>query len=193
MKDDSFLPKIYVYKLTDPRLDGVLKVGYTTKNVDVRVSEQFGSRGLIKPLPYEILHTEVAIDNKGEEFMDHSVHSELERRGVERVANINNRTSEYFTTDIDTVISAIKHVKKRDLIDKDEFELAEKYIDVPLTAIDKETLAKELNITDSKGRLSKWRTIRLSLERRGFIIIESMPTINSVRTRVSIITRGHIK
>ena len=63
-------PSIYAYKDTNPNHDGLLKVGYTTRNVEVRVREQFP---VIQPeeRPYSIVFAESAVRDDGTVFLDH--------------------------------------------------------------------------------------------------------------------------
>lgn len=83
------IPRIYAY--TEPQFKdahwknrregkGLIKVGFTTKSVQERIAEQFGTN---KPIenPYEILLDEVAIRKDGTYFTDHDVHRILEHAG----------------------------------------------------------------------------------------------------------------
>ncbi len=75
-RDQSISPHIYAY--TTPQYQGLLKVGYTTReDVEERVKEQFG---VIQPgsgKPYTITFTEPAMRNDGSVFTDHDVHRAL--------------------------------------------------------------------------------------------------------------------
>ncbi|MEY8833653.1 GIY-YIG nuclease family protein [Phaeobacter italicus] len=73
-------PKIYAYADTNPELNGLLKVGYTTQEVADRVAQQYptlrpGSR------PYKIVFEESAMRNDGSAFSDHDVHRALRKAG----------------------------------------------------------------------------------------------------------------
>lgn len=106
-------PQIYAY--TQPQFadtpwtgaktgKGLLKVGYTTKNVQARVREQFPT---IQPEehPYQILLEEVAIDAKGRYFTDHLIHRILANKGFTRVRG------EWFECTVDDVRAAINEAK----------------------------------------------------------------------------------
>jgi len=97
-------PTIYAYEETNPQLDGLLKVGYTTKSALERVAAQFP---VIKPgkLPYRILLEESAMRNDGTAFLDHDVHRYL------RAIGIKNEAGEWFRCSTEQVKAAIIAVK----------------------------------------------------------------------------------
>ena len=49
-------PMIYAYRDLNPDYDGLLKVGYTEKDVDRRVAQQYPTKRPDGKLPYEILY-----------------------------------------------------------------------------------------------------------------------------------------
>ena len=57
-------PKIYAYEDTNPQYAGLLKVGYTTKDVQERVKEQYPTLRPGKP-PYRIVLEESAMRKDG--------------------------------------------------------------------------------------------------------------------------------
>lgn len=73
-------PAIYAYSDTDPNHKGILKVGYTAKDVEQRVREQFP---VLQPekKPYKIEFAESAMRDDGTFFLDHPVHDWLEAHG----------------------------------------------------------------------------------------------------------------
>ncbi len=76
-------PKIYAYELVGvPTHQGLLKVGYTTRNVRQRVQEQVGTAGV----SYHIVLEEPAMRGDGSAFTDHEVHEMLRINGVRREA-----------------------------------------------------------------------------------------------------------
>ena len=78
-------PSIYAYRDKNPDHAGFLKVGYTTRDVETRVREQFG---VIQPgagKPYVIEFDGSAVRPDGTSFTDHDVHRRLERNGHENV------------------------------------------------------------------------------------------------------------
>ncbi|MCL4805722.1 MAG: GIY-YIG nuclease family protein [Anaerolineae bacterium] len=74
-------PKIYAYLDTNPQYNGLLKVGYTTRDAAERVAEQYPTKKP-GPLPYRILLEESAMRRDGTAFTDHEVHELLRRGGV---------------------------------------------------------------------------------------------------------------
>ena len=74
-------PSVYAYADKNPDHAGILKVGYTTRPVEVRVAEQFP---VIQPgegKPYDVVFAESAVRDDGTSFMDHDLHRWLERHG----------------------------------------------------------------------------------------------------------------
>ena len=67
--------------------------------------------------------------------------------------------------------------------------LDNKFIDKPLTKKDKDELCKLIGLVDSKGRLSKWPTLRDQLVKNGYVITETRKTIDNKRSYVSIIIK----
>ena len=65
--------------------------------------------------------------------------------------------------------------------------IPKKYLDTPLTSIDKDELCEELGLYNNNGRLYKWQTIKALCKNQGFLITDESPTINGKRQRVSII------
>ena len=80
-KKPELSPKIYAY--TDRSYEGLLKVGYTTRDVKRRIAEQYPIK---RPgeLPYKIVFEESAMKEDGTCFDDHAVHRLLLKRGIKR-------------------------------------------------------------------------------------------------------------
>lgn len=95
-KTPAINPKIYGY--IDETYNGYIKVGYTSKNVEDRVREQYPT---LRPgyVPYKIVFQYDAIRNDGTTFTDKDVHKELERMGVERARDKDNKLTEWFYLD----------------------------------------------------------------------------------------------
>ena len=72
-------PTIYAYEDTNPQYKGMLKVGYTTVNVQSRVKQQYPTLKPGKP-PYRIVLEESAMRSDGTAFSDHDVHRYLPLR-----------------------------------------------------------------------------------------------------------------
>ena len=100
-------PKIYAYKVHDKSYDGLLKIGYTTSDVDKRVKQQFSIKDAGKAL-YTIVETFSAVRDDGSVFFDRDIHRYLRKRNVE---NPNN--SEWFRCDIKLLRSAVVSIRSR--------------------------------------------------------------------------------
>lgn len=97
-------PTIYAYKDTNPQYAGLLKVGYTTVNAQIRVAQQYPTKKPGKP-PYRIVLEEPAMRNDGTVFTDHEVHRMLRINGVKHEAG------EWFRCGVDDVKAAIIAVR----------------------------------------------------------------------------------
>lgn len=102
----SLNPRIYAYEDSNPIYRGLLKIGYTNKNVKDRVAEQYPTK---RPgdLPYKIVLDESAIRNDGSVFTDHDVHKVLRLRGFL------NPDGEWFHCSVSEVKSAVISVSSR--------------------------------------------------------------------------------
>lgn len=65
-------PTIYAYEDTNPQYKGLLKVGYTSIDVQNRLAQQYPT---LRPgeLPYRIVFEDSAMRNDGGTFSDHDV------------------------------------------------------------------------------------------------------------------------
>ena len=98
-------PIIYVYELpTAQDREGLLKVGYTTRNASDRIKEQVGTAGI----GYNILLEESAIRSDGSTFDDHEVHQYLRKK------KYLNPDGEWFACELDDVKAAIYAIKNRE-------------------------------------------------------------------------------
>jgi len=93
-------PTIYAYEDTNPQYAGLLKVGYTTVDVQIRVAQQYP---ILKPgrLPYRIVLEESAMRNDGTVFTDREVHFFLRGRGIK------NPDGEWFKCSVKEVRAAV--------------------------------------------------------------------------------------
>lgn len=98
-------PMIYAYEDTNPQYRGLLKVGYTTVDVDRRVAQQYPTKRPDGSVPYRIVLRESAMYPDGSCFNDHDVHRVLERKGVQRVGG------EWFRCTVQDVLAAIVAVR----------------------------------------------------------------------------------
>ncbi|WP_204649845.1 GIY-YIG nuclease family protein [Gemmiger formicilis] len=99
-------PMIYAYQDHIPEHRGLLKVGYTSKDVDARVAQQFPTMTPDKKKPYEILVRESALYPDGNSFTDHDVHRMLVAKGIQRMGK-----SEWFRCTPQDVMAAIVALK----------------------------------------------------------------------------------
>ena len=97
-------PSIYAYEDTNPQYAGLLKVGYTTVDVQSRVAQQYPTLRPGKP-PYRIVLEEAAMRMDGTVFTDRDVHRMLRLNGVK------NPEGEWFRCTVAAVKSAIVAVR----------------------------------------------------------------------------------
>ena len=108
---------IYVYKHLDVKShEGWLKVGETKASritgsgTNMRILEQNTAANVA----YEVLYTTDAVRNNGTPFSDTDIHDLLVAKDIEREDTINpetERKSEWFKTDLDTIVEAIENYK----------------------------------------------------------------------------------
>ena len=120
---------IYVFRINDEAHKGLLKIGDATvhlnNNVDVSeltpnceilnesAKDRINSYTTTAGIEYELLHTELAKDNKNRVFRDYNVHEVLIRSGYERhYFNTEKKQNEWFKVNLETVLNSIKVVKK---------------------------------------------------------------------------------
>jgi len=101
-------PTIYAYEDTNPQYKGLLKVGYTVREAQTRVAQQYPTR---RPgaAPYRIVFEDSAMKNDGTIFDDHEVHRYLRSIGVK------NPDGEWFACSVKEVQAAYIAVKTGDL------------------------------------------------------------------------------
>lgn len=97
-------PTIYAYEDTHPQYKGLLKVGYTAREVQARVAQQYPT---VRPgaAPYRIVFEESAMKNDGTVFDDHEVHRYLISTGIK------NKAGEWFECSVKEVQAAYLAVK----------------------------------------------------------------------------------
>lgn len=101
-------PMIYAYEDTNPQYAGLLKVGYTTVDVQARVAQQYPTKKPGKP-PYRIVLEESAMRNDGTVFTDHNVHRIL------RIKGIKNPEGEWFRCSVAQVKATVVGIRRREL------------------------------------------------------------------------------
>lgn len=104
-------PAIYAYRDTNPQYKGLLKIGFTSVDVERRVAQQYPT---LRPgdLPYEIVLSESAMRKDGSSFTDHDIHRHLKKRGF------NNPNGEWFKCSIKDIQAAI--IAVRDGVDNED-------------------------------------------------------------------------
>ena len=100
-------PTIYAYKLNGVAShEGYIKVGYTERDVEVRIKEQMHTSGV----PYTILMKESAMCPDGSCFTDHDVHAILKRNGFCQL-NVGEDRNEWFNCAVDDVKAAVRELR----------------------------------------------------------------------------------
>lgn len=97
-------PTIYAYEDTNPQYKGLLKIGFTINDVEVRVRQQYPT---VRPgpLPYKIVYEESAMRSDGSSFRDHDVHRYLRKK------SIRNAKGEWFKCSVKDVKAAVLAIK----------------------------------------------------------------------------------
>jgi hypothetical protein len=78
-------PTIYAYEENNPQYKGLLKVGYTTVDVEQRVAQQYPTKRPDGKKPYRIVFSESAMYSDGGTFTDRDIHNALKKRGFKPV------------------------------------------------------------------------------------------------------------
>jgi hypothetical protein len=97
-------PTIYAYEDTNQQYANLLKVGYTTVDVQSRVAQQYPTLRPGKP-PYRIVLEESGMRKDGTVFTDHDVHRML------RINGVKNPDGEWFCCKVAQVKAAIIAVR----------------------------------------------------------------------------------
>lgn len=98
-------PMIYAYEDTNPQYKGLLKVGYTSIDVDKRVAQQYPTKRPDGSVPYRIVLRESAMYPDGTSFTDHDVHRVLRNK------QISGMGGEWFKCTVNDVKAAIAAVR----------------------------------------------------------------------------------
>ena len=103
---ENFNPQIYAYYDTNPNHKGLLKIGYTSTNVEERVSQQFP---VLQPeeKPYTIVFSKSSMREDGTSFTDKDIHKRLRKLGFE------NPNGEWFRCTLDDVCAAFYAVYEK--------------------------------------------------------------------------------
>lgn len=104
-KRPTIKPMIYAYEDTNPQYKGMLKIGFTTRDVETRVAEQYSTKRPDGSKPYKIVYRESAMYPDGTAFSDHDVHRVLKQK------HFINTGGEWFKCSVDDVRAAVLAVK----------------------------------------------------------------------------------
>lgn len=103
----SITPTIYAYELVGVSSHkGYLKIGYTERDVEIRVAEQMHTSAV----PYKIVLKASAMRSDGSCFTDHDIHVVLAKKGY-RQLNAGDDKNEWFKCDLNAVKAAIIAVR----------------------------------------------------------------------------------
>jgi len=114
-------PKIYAYiepqfaktKWSGSREGiGLLKIGYTERDIEARMREHFPTKGPVKE-PYKILLVEEAMTKEGKFFTDHAIHRILLESGIKRF-----KGTEWFECTVSDVERAILQQKSGKVVEE---------------------------------------------------------------------------
>lgn len=95
-------PTIYAYELININShNGLLKIGYTDRDVKKRIKEQLGTAAI----QYKIVLEETAMNSDGSSFTDHDIHRILRKKGF------SNPEGEWFKCSLKDVQKAIWELK----------------------------------------------------------------------------------
>ena len=100
-------PKIYAYTEPDDRYKGLIKIGYTERNVLARMKEHYPTAGPKGIERYQVVFEESSMRNDGTFFKDYEVHKMLEKSGINRIGTKN----EWFKCSVKELISSFIAVK----------------------------------------------------------------------------------
>jgi hypothetical protein len=106
-------PKIYGYTEPSDTYKDLIKVGYTERDVLIRMKEHYPTAGPDGVERYKVIFEESSMRDDGTFFKDYEVHKILEKSGIERTGNKN----EWFRCTVNDLKAAVIAVKERKSID----------------------------------------------------------------------------
>ena len=106
-------PKIYGYTELSPEFQGLIKVGYTERDLEERIKELQGVKGPEGVNKLKVLFQASSMRNDGTFFKDFEVHRILSENGIDRVGG------EWFRCTVDDVKAAVIAAKERKSFDAD--------------------------------------------------------------------------
>lgn len=99
-------PMIYAYEDTNPQYQGMLKIGFTSVDVDRRVAQQYPTRRPDGSVPYRIVYRESAMREDGSAFTDHDVHRVLKNK---QIAGMGGEWFKCALHDVEAAVLAVKN------------------------------------------------------------------------------------
>ena len=110
---------IYVFGIPDSSHEGLLKIGDATytgspfdrASMEVAAKKRIDQYTKTAGINYQLLHVDLAIDNKGDFFRDYNVHQVLERSGIKRKIISSTGGQEWFEVNLVITVKAIDAVK----------------------------------------------------------------------------------
>jgi hypothetical protein len=130
-------PTIYAYKDANPQYEGLLKVGFTTIDVQTRVAQQYPTKRPGED-PYIIVLEKPAMRGDGSTFTDHDIHRRLRKMGIQ------NPEGEWFKCKVEDVERAVLEVR-----DNKKYE-PERVYDFTMRPEQKEAVDKTVNYFKNK-------------------------------------------
>lgn len=160
------------------------KEGFKMTKEQLDSREHLLKEGLI-PEPYDMLIINSSMQ-EGWDLFDPKVKLAIMNTTseTERIQAVGRLRS-----DIDILAYKVKF--KKGLKDNFEVNIPEKYLDIPLTKVDKDKLIVSLNLRTHKGKLMKWSSLKNILDSNdsNYILIEGTKTLDSKRVRTLTISK----
>jgi hypothetical protein len=100
-------PLIYAYQDDNPNYKGLLKIGYTTIDVEQRIAQQYPTKRPDGKVPYKIVFAESAMHSDGSSFKDYDIHKALKKH------KIKHRDGEWFECTVDQLRAVYIAVKNK--------------------------------------------------------------------------------
>jgi len=108
-------PKIYGYTEPSDEYRGLIKVGYTERDVLTRMGEHYPTAGPDGIDRFKVLFEASSMRDDGTFFKDHEVHKILQRSGIQR----SDSNNEWFKCSVDELQAAVIAAKERTSIEVD--------------------------------------------------------------------------
>ncbi len=108
-------PKIYGYTEPSREYKGLIKVGYTERDVLTRMKEHYPTSGPDGINRFEVLFEESSMREDGTSFKDYEVHKILEKSGISR----SGKNNEWFRCSVEELKAAVIAVKERKSLEVD--------------------------------------------------------------------------